>query len=92
MRVEWDEEKRLANLEKHGLDFADAKLVFSGPTYEVADDREDYGEPRMFALGILKGQVVAMVYTPREIDLYRIISLRLATKKEVRFFYGTVFN
>jgi len=28
MRFEWDERKRLANLEKHGLDFIDAVAVF----------------------------------------------------------------
>ena len=27
MRYEWDERKRAANLEKHGLDFVDAHLV-----------------------------------------------------------------
>ncbi len=27
----WDEEKRKANLKKHGLDFRDAGLVFDNP-------------------------------------------------------------
>ena len=31
MHVEWDEEKRTANLSKHGLDFADASGVFQSP-------------------------------------------------------------
>ena len=29
--LQWDEEKRLVNLEKHGLDFADAPLVLDSP-------------------------------------------------------------
>lgn len=28
---QWDEAKRLSNLEKHGLDFADAHLVYEDP-------------------------------------------------------------
>jgi len=28
MRFEWDENKRLYNIEKHGLDFQDADAVF----------------------------------------------------------------
>ncbi|MFN4089738.1 MAG: BrnT family toxin [Alphaproteobacteria bacterium] len=31
MDFEWDEAKRLVNLEKHGLDFRDAPSVFRRP-------------------------------------------------------------
>lgn len=30
MKYEWDEAKRLANLRKHGIDFADIPIVFDG--------------------------------------------------------------
>ena len=30
MDFEWDEDKRLANLRKHGLDFVDAEALFDG--------------------------------------------------------------
>ena len=46
MHVEWDEEKRKANLSKHGLDFADASGVFHAPRLTWLDTREDYGEDR----------------------------------------------
>ena len=46
MELEWDEAKRLSNLEKHGLDFADAsKLDWDNATY-VRDVRKNYPEPR----------------------------------------------
>ena len=39
MRFTWDEAKRKANLEKHGLDFADAHRVFEQPVVEFDDTR-----------------------------------------------------
>ena len=33
MQYEWDEAKRLQNLNDHGIDFVDAHQVFSGPTF-----------------------------------------------------------
>ncbi len=53
MRYLWDEAKRLANLSKHGLDFADAEKVFAGPMVLFEDGREDYGEQRMIGIGLL---------------------------------------
>jgi hypothetical protein len=38
MRFEWDEEKRLANLRKHGIDFADIENAFADEVYTIADD------------------------------------------------------
>ena len=47
MELEWDERKRTANLEKHGLDLAEAwkvfeapvKITFRTPHTESAEDR-----------------------------------------------------
>ena len=41
MRFIWDEPKRQANMNKHGVDFSDAERVFAGPTFPFEDDRED---------------------------------------------------
>ena len=51
----WDEKKRKFNLAKHGIDFRDAAKVFDGPLVTVEDTREDYGEARYIALGLLEG-------------------------------------
>ena len=42
----WDEIKRQANLEKHGLDFADAPMVLESP-YRLDVESVGGGEPRM---------------------------------------------
>jgi uncharacterized DUF497 family protein len=34
MDFEWDEDKRQANIRKHGIDFVDVPAVFDGYTYE----------------------------------------------------------
>ncbi len=46
MDFEWDERKRLTNLDKHGLDFAEAEEMFQRPMLVALDTREDYGEDR----------------------------------------------
>lgn len=37
----WDEVKRLSNLQKHGLDFADAHRVFAGPMAVYEDHKDE---------------------------------------------------
>jgi uncharacterized DUF497 family protein len=63
---EWDDQKNQENLEKHGLGFEDAELVFAGPCVTFDDDRFDYDEDRFLTLGLLQGRVVLIVYTWRE--------------------------
>jgi hypothetical protein len=55
MQYVWDPQKRRSNLVKHGFDFAEAEIVFEGPTFTYEDDRYDYGEQRWVTLGFLKG-------------------------------------
>jgi hypothetical protein len=82
MRVEWDERKNQANIQKHGLDFADTGEIFSMPMLVALDDREDYGEDRWIGIGLLKTFVVVVVYVERDRDTLRIISLRKALSHE----------
>ena len=58
MRLEWDEEKHRINLTRHGIDFVDLAQVFEGLTLDLVDERYDYGERRLFALGLLNGEVI----------------------------------
>lgn len=48
---EWDEFKRVNNLEKHGIDFVRAVKVFENPIVEKRDDRQNYTEDRWIAIG-----------------------------------------
>jgi uncharacterized DUF497 family protein len=73
MRVEWDEPKRLSNLEDHGVDFMDAALIFEGTFLEAEDRRGDYGEPRFRALGRVGEDMFMVAYTWRG-EVRRIIS------------------
>jgi uncharacterized protein len=81
MEFEWDEAKRLSNLDKHGIDFLDVEEVFDGDIVTVEDDRYGYGERRCVTFGLLQGRVVAVVYTDRG-DAMRLISVRKASKYE----------
>jgi uncharacterized DUF497 family protein len=90
MEFEWDPAKNRVNLRAHGIDFADAIDVFSGPTWERVDDRRDYAEERWVAVGLLRGLEITVVYTDRRTArgvVRTIISARRATPDERETFY-----
>jgi uncharacterized DUF497 family protein len=91
MRYEWDEQKRLANVKKHGIDFIDLPEVFDGNIVIIPDERFDYGETRFILIGILKSQVIVVAYTERGENI-RIISARKATKNEQIFYFQQISN
>ena len=62
---EWDEEKRRHNIEKHGVDFYDAILIFENPVIEAEDTRREYRETRIQALGYVDDDYFIVVYTWR---------------------------
>jgi uncharacterized DUF497 family protein len=81
MDFEWDEDKRQANIRKHGIDFVDVPAVFDGYTMTVEDTRFAYEELRYVTIGLLQGRVVAVAHTERGGKI-RIISARKATRYE----------
>jgi hypothetical protein len=79
MPFEWDEAKRLGNIEKHGIDFIRAQRIFDGP---VLVRQLPYGrEDRWIAIGLVDGREIAVVYTFRG-EAIRIISARRARRNE----------
>ena len=82
MKFEWDEDKNESNIEKHGLDFADAAEIFESPILRALDTRQDYGEDRFFGLGLIEHRVVVVIYTLRDAGTVRVISLRKALQHE----------
>ena len=82
MQIDYDPEKRHRTLIERGLDFESAPEVFSGPVIDIPDERQDYGEPRTITFGLLRGRMVALVWTPRG-AVRRIISMRYANEREV---------
>lgn len=85
VRLTWDETKREATLRERGIDFADAAIVFAGPTVEYEDIRRDYGEHRTICFGFLAGRLMAVGYVQRG-DLRRIFSMRKANEREIERF------
>ena len=81
----WDEVKRKLNIKKHGLDFDECDAIWDHFTVTREDIRVDYGEARQVCFGILRGEVVVMVYTERPKGLH-VISLRRAEKHEARYY------
>lgn len=82
MKLEWDEAKNERNIEKHGLDFSDAKDIFRAPMLTAPDTRFDYDEDRFVGIGFLKSIVVVVIFTEPQAGTIRIISLRKAVKRE----------
>ncbi|MDR3299143.1 MAG: BrnT family toxin [Candidatus Accumulibacter sp.] len=91
MEFIWDETKRQANLKKHGLDFADAKQVFTGPMHTFEDARDAYGEQRMIGVGLLAARVVLVVHVESGNEI-RILSMRKAEKNEIERYYRSLFS
>lgn len=92
MRFEWDEAKRRSNLKKHGLDFVDAPAIFEQAHVIVLDDRFDYAEPRFTAFGLLRGEVIVVVFVDRPNDAIRLISARKASSREAANFFNQIRN
>lgn len=81
MKFEWDENKRLSNLQKHSIDFGDAPLLFNDEAIIVEDRRKNYGEKRYRLINFLRAELVILIFTRRN-DTVRVISLRKANKRE----------
>jgi len=89
MQFEWDDEKEKINISKHGLDFSTAALVFGDENrIEKYDDIHSIDEDRYITIGKINGiaVIVMVVYTERS-ESIRIISARMATKKEKEAYY-----
>ena len=86
MRFTWDPDKNLANIRRHAIAFADAARIFEGPTLERIDDRFDYGEIRIHAVGLVNGVEITVIYTDRE-DERHIISAWRSVPRERRYYW-----
>lgn len=73
MNFEWHDEKAESNLVKHGVDFVDAAQIFANPRFEAIDERHDYGELRIRAIGHHDGVFYVVIYTMRD-QTCRLIS------------------
>ncbi|MEM7463784.1 MAG: BrnT family toxin [Pseudomonadota bacterium] len=81
-KFEWDDDKALKNLRNHGVPFSDVTRFERETAMYIRDDRRDYGEVRLIAIGFIDVRVYVLVYTIRN-DTIRVISLREANKREI---------
>lgn len=81
MRFDWNPDKHERNQRERGFGFDVAALIFEGDMIKWLDERRDYGETRIRAIGEADGVVLHVVFTDRG-DVRCIISARLASRKE----------
>jgi uncharacterized DUF497 family protein len=74
-------QKERRKLREAGFGFDYAVQIFGGAVITSVDDRKDYKEIRIQAIGAVSDDVLFVVYTMRGEDR-RIISARLASRKE----------
>jgi uncharacterized DUF497 family protein len=79
----WDDNKNKINLERHGISFETAILVFKDPNLVKMFDREHSDvEDRWNIIGIVENVVLFVVETEITDNLIRIISARKANTQE----------
>ena len=82
VELEWDEDKRRSNIEKHGLDFEEADVIFDGrPVFTITSYRG--GEVRYVTTAIYLERYVTVIWTQRD-EKIRIISMRRTRDAEKR--------
>ena len=83
LTFEWDADKAAANAVKHGVSFEEASTAFGDPlSITVADPDHSIDESRFVLIGrTVRDRTVVVVHTERG-DNIRIISARLATRRE----------
>ncbi len=87
MHYRWDEDKNQSNIRRRRLAFEDAVRIFEGATVERVDDRFDYGEVRVYAIGLVRGLEITVIYTDRDDDTRHIISAWRAEPHERRYYW-----
>ncbi len=84
----WDEAKRQANLDKHGLDFLDAVMVLESPyRLDIESVRSSEQRTQSFAYVFDVLAVLTVVHVTRE-DAMRIVSFRPASEEERSVYHG----
>ena len=83
MKIVWDEPKRRANLEKHGLDFADLNETFFDNALVIPSHNAG---KRWVAIGVNIRGVVVVVFARLGREGVSIISMRPASRNERKLY------
>ena len=84
LRFSWDPRKAAANLRKHGVSFEEASTAFGDPlSITVSDPVHSREESRFVLIGrSTRERVVVVVHAERSDAEIRLISARLASRRE----------
>jgi uncharacterized DUF497 family protein len=84
LRFSWDPRKAASNLKKHGVSFEEAVTAFGDPlSVTIPDPKHSESEDRFVLLGLsASSRLVVVAHAERSDDDVRIISARLATRRE----------
>ena len=83
----WDANKAIRNLRKHGVTFEEAATIFDDPMFiTLIDDEHSVDEERYITIGVSRQHRLMIVAHTDRGGKIRIISAREATKKEKQFY------
>lgn len=84
MIFQYDPPKSAANLEKHGIDFDEAQMLWGDPDLlEIPAKTDD--EPRWLVVGKIDGKHWSAVTTYRQ-EAIRLISVRRSRQEEIELY------
>jgi uncharacterized DUF497 family protein len=86
-QVEYDPVKSASNQDKHGIDFAEAQLLWT--VYGWEQPSPFLGEPRVQRTAAIEGRLWTAVFTVRGHRI-RLISVRRARKDEVETYERSI--
>ena len=93
MKFEWDLNKALTNVKKHGVSFEEASTVFDDENAILFDDPDhSESEERFMLLGLsIEANMLIVCHCVRkEGSIIRIVSARRATKSETKQYIDIV--
>jgi uncharacterized protein len=91
IKFEWDENKNRKNLEKHKINFEEAKTIFDDPD-AIEMEADHNGEYRIIRIGKTATKfILLVVYTLRDL-VVRLISARQANKDERNLYIEQKFK
>lgn len=87
IKFEWDVENLDKNYQKHGITIKEAEELFLDKDVLIVEDiKHSQEEERFIAIGkTFEGKILFAVFTARK-DKIRLISVRMANKKERRHY------
>ena len=84
-RFEWDKDKNLENIEKHGVSFWEAKEAFFDPNnIVIEDEKHSETEDRFYCVGRIFKGIVTVRFTYRNTNI-RIIGAGYWRKGRYRY-------